>query len=123
MWEVHITIFFMVESANPVSFRSMVPPACKEWDPIKYGSIPLDWRLRYFADTLTAAIMPELWTYAHCLLSNTSQMRFDSDPLLLSMWCTCQARAVTAPFGPVISWWIFYPVRPFFCLIIFKFTA
>ena len=117
------TNFWMLESANPMSLRSMDPPACKEWDHIKSGSILWDWRLRYFATTMTAATMSELWIGAHCLLLKTSQMRLDSEPPLPSMWRTRRARAATAPFGSVVSWWRVWPVHPIFWLLIFQVTA
>ena len=101
----------------------MALSASKEWAPIKFGSIPWNWRFIYSASTLTAATIFEIWTDVHCLLSNIFHMRLDAYPQLLSMWCNWRSRVATAPFGLVVSWWRVWPMRLFFLLYIFKVTT
>ena len=111
--DVHWPDFLIVEYLYPVIFSAISPPSRSECALVMLGSITPYCSLRVFEAVLTALTIYLLVTYVHDLLHYTSQIRFSSVPLFLSMRCTLHARASAYPLLIVDLWCKVSPILPF----------
>ena len=99
----HRPIFWMVESLYPMSFRAIAPPALRECDPTRSGSMPWRCSLREETAARVDATMSELVTAVHLPCWKTSHMRLSSVPPCCRICPILLARAATPPLVPVDS--------------------
>ena len=114
--EDHRPIFWIVVSVSPWSLRAMAPPAWRECVPIRSGSMPWCCSLRYCAPFCSVFQTLVLVTDDHVVSVFIAQSSMSSLPPWDRMWWTRLARAATAPFCPVVSWCMVWPMWPFFWL-------
>ena len=113
----------MVLSLSPWSFRDMDPPNRMEWTPTRFGLIPVWFIFRVVEENWISVIRyVDVTVEKVSLYVNIYLQVYDSvSPLLLKMWCIQRASAFQGQRSEAKdSWWMFFPMRPFFWLVILR---
>ena len=118
--------FWMIMSETPWSLRAMAPPARRECDPMRLGSMPFLCNFRALAAYLITALMSaEVTEFQIPSLEMNSQITESSGPPFDRMWCTRHAAALMGPVSMSVctrSWEMVSPILLFFLFVILRVT-